>query len=182
MTQSDDAEPSEPVRRADRSYGVVLILLGLVSAAAPFFVAATLAWTLFLAGLIAAVWLWLDRTPRGRLAAAIWSLVAFALGAHLVFHLFLGLIPLTLTLGIGFVLLGAAEIAFGLERYSHTNGARLALVLGGAAAVIFGICTALVWQDMPAWAAGVTVGLMFAAFGVALELGAAHHRAQLRAG
>jgi len=63
-------------------------------------------------------------------------------------------------------------VLFGLERYSHSNGAKVAMVLGGASALIFGVTISVVGSDIPNWAGGVTVGLMFVAFGVALELGA----------
>ncbi len=175
------SQPGEPALRADRFYGAFLILLALISASAPLFAEATLAWTLLLAGLIGASWLLLDRSPRGFLAAAGWSLVALGLGLHLVFHVLLGVLPLGLTLGLGFVLLGAAEILFGVERYPHSRGARTALVIGGAGAVAFGVATPLIWPDVPSWAGGLTVGVMFAAFGVALELGAARKRAILAA-
>jgi len=171
----------ESARSADRFYGAFLILLAVASALAPFFAEATLAWTLLLAGLIGAAWLALDRSPQGFLAAAGWTLVALGLGLHLGFHILLDVVPISLTLGLGFVLLGVAEILFGLERYPHSKGARVALVIGGAGAVAFGIAAPAVWPDIPPWAGGATVGLMFAAFGVALELGAARTRAKLRA-
>ena len=177
-----DGPLDEGARRADRFYGAFLIALALASAVAPFFAAATLAWTLLLAGVIGATWLWLDRSPRGFMAAIGWTIVALGLGLHLVFHVFLNVIPLGLVLGLGFVILGLAEIVFGVERYSHSVGARIALVVGGGAAVAFGLAAFFVLPAMPPWAGGVTMGLMFAAFGVALELGAARRRAKLQAG
>jgi hypothetical protein len=117
VSEEKEAEPSEPAKRADRFYGAFLILLAIASAVAPLFAEATLAWTLLLAGLIGISWLALDRTPRGFLAAVGWSLVAFGLGLHLVFHVLLNVISLDLTLGLGFIILGAAEILFGFERY-----------------------------------------------------------------
>ena len=172
MSDNIDDVPTEPAKRADRFYGAFLILLAAASATAPLFAEATLGWTLLLSGLIGLTWLMLDRTPRGRVAAIGWSLVALALGLHLVFHILLGVIPLGLAIGVGFVALGAAEILFGLERYSHSIGARIAMVLGGVAAFAFGVSIPFTWPDIPNWAGGVTMGLMFAAFGVALELGA----------
>jgi len=172
VSEEIDDVPTEPAKRADRFYGAFLILLAVASATAPLFAEATLGWTLLLAGLIGLTWLMLDRTPRGRVAASAWSLIALALGLHLVFHILLNVIPLGLAIGVGFVALGVAEALFGLERYSHSKGARVAMVLGGAAAFIFGVSVPLMWPDIPNWAGGVTMGLMFAAFGVALELGA----------
>jgi len=177
---SEDIEdvPTEPAKRADRFYGAFLLLLAVASVIAPLFAEATLAWTLLLAGVIGLSWLMLDRTPRGFVAAIGWSLVALGLGLHLVFHVLLGVISLGLTLGLGFIILGAAEILFGFERYPHSKGARTALVLGGAAAIAFGVSIPLIWPEIPNWAGGATMGLMFAAFGVALELGAARRRAK----
>lgn len=181
MTDGDAFPGGDAARSADRFYGAFLILLGAASTAAPFFAEATLAWTLLLAGVVGAAWLILDRSPQGFLAAAGWSLVAVGLGLHLGFHLLLDVVPLGLTLGLGFILLGVAEILFGLERYPHSKGARIALVIGGAGAVMFGLAAPTVWPDIPSWAGGATVGLMFATFGVALELGAVRKRAKLRA-
>jgi uncharacterized membrane protein HdeD (DUF308 family) len=181
VSENTDVEPTEPAKRADRFYGVFLMLLAVASAVAPLLAEATLGWTLLLAGLIGLTWLMLDRTPRGRLAAIGWSLVALALGLHLVFHLLLGAIPLGLAIAVGFMILGGAEILFGMERYAHSNGARIAMVLGGVAALIFAVSIPLTWPDIPNWAGGATMGLMFAAFGVALELGAPwRHLGKLR--
>jgi hypothetical protein len=163
---------AEQARAADRFYGFFLLLLALASAAAPLFVEATLAWTLFLAGLLGASWLALDRSPRGFAAAAGWSLVAFGMGCHLVFHAFLGVISLSLVLGLGFVLLGAAEILFGVERY-RPGGARYALVVGGAIAAGFGLSVPLLWPDLPNWGGGLAMAAMFTGFGAALLIGAA---------
>jgi uncharacterized membrane protein HdeD (DUF308 family) len=172
VSENIDDVPTEPAKRADRFYGAFLIVLAVASATAPLFAEATLGWTLLLAGLIGLTWLMLDRTPRGRVAAISWSLIALALGLHLVFHILLDVIPLGLAIAVGFIALGVAEILFGLERYSHSNGARIAMVLGGAAAFVFGVSVPLTWPDIPSWAGGVTMGLMLVAFGVALELGA----------
>lgn len=172
MSENIDDVPTEPAKRADRFYGAFLIVLAAASSVASLFPEATLGWTLLLAGLIGLTWLMLDRTPRGRLAAICWSLVALALGLHLVFHVLLGVIPLDYAIAGGFIILGVTETLFGLERYSHSVGARVAMVLGGVAALVFGVSVPLTWPDIPNWAGGVTMGLMFAAFGVALELGA----------
>jgi len=181
VSETIDDVPTEPAKRADRLYGAFLIVLAVASAVAPLFAEATLGWTLLLAGVIGLTWLMLDRTPSGRLVAFWWSLVALALGVHLVFHVLLGAIPLGLAISTGFIMLGLAEALFGLQRYSHSIGARIAMVLGGVAALAFGISIPLTWPDIPHWAGGATMGLMFAAFGVALELGAPwRHVSKLR--
>jgi hypothetical protein len=173
MTEDSETSSLRRARGADRLYGELLILLAAISAAAPFFVEATLAWTLFLAGLAGVWWVALDRTPRGLLAAGGWTLVTAGLGFHLAFHAFLGVIPLGLTLGLGFVLLGIAELSLGVERYRRRPAARLALVVGGAAAVMFGISIPLAWPDLPSWAAAATIAVMFGAFGAGLLIGSA---------
>jgi hypothetical protein len=158
-------------READRFYGVFLVLLAVASAAAPLFVEATLAWALFLAGLVGLSWLVLDRSPHGFIAAIGWTLLAGALGYHLAFHALVDMSRLALTLGAGFVLLGGAEIAFGLQRYRRVRPARLVLMIGGAAAIAFGVFTPLLWPSVPDWAGSATVAAMFGAFGLALLLG-----------
>ncbi len=167
-------EPSARVRHAreaDRFYGVFLIVLAVASAAAPLFVEATLAWALFLAGLVGLSWLVLDRSPHGFIAAIGWTVLAGALGYHLAFHALVDMSRLALTLGAGFVLLGGAEIAFGLQRYRRVRPARLVLMIGGAAAIAFGVFTPLLWPSVPDWAGSATVAAMFGAFGLALLLG-----------
>jgi uncharacterized membrane protein HdeD (DUF308 family) len=169
-------------READRFYGAFLIVLAAVSAAAPLFAESVLAWTLFLAGIAGVCWVALDRTPRSLLAAAGWTLVTLGLGFQLVFHDLLSLASLGLTLGLGFILLGAAEILFGFERYRRFPGARTLTVVGGAAAVAFGISAPIIWPDMPTWAGAATVAAMFATFGVSLIAGTiVHHHRRRRA-
>jgi uncharacterized membrane protein HdeD (DUF308 family) len=171
MSKLAFAIPRGVSREADRLYGELLILLGLLSLAAPFFVEATLAWSLFLAGVAGAWWWLLDRSPRGILAAAAWVLIALGLGLHLSFHILLGAIPLDLTLGGGFVLLGAAELLLGVERYRRRWAARLLMIAGGAAAIVFGVCVPIVWPAIPNWAGAVTIATMFIGFGAGLLLG-----------
>ncbi len=172
MIDNMDDVPTEPAKRADRLYGALLMLLALASALAPLFAEATLGWTLLLAGLLGLTWLMLDRTSSGRLAAFGWCVVALALGAHLVFHILLGVIPLSMAIFVGFIVLGFAEALFGMARYSHSVGARIAMVMGGVAALAFAASIPMTWPNIPSWAGGAAMGLMFAAFGVALELGA----------
>lgn len=166
-------------READRFYGVFLIVLAVASAAAPLFVEATLAWALFLAGLVGLSWLVLDRSPHGFIAAIGWTVLAGALGYHLAFHALVDMGRLAFTLGAGFVLLGGAEIAFGLQRYRRVRPARLVLVIGGAAAIAFGVFTPLLWPNVPDWAGSATVAAMFGAFGLALLLGSTAKPADL---
>jgi uncharacterized membrane protein HdeD (DUF308 family) len=182
MTEENDAPPNEPAREADRFYGLFLFLLAAASVVAPLFAEATLGWTLFLSGLIGGTWLWIDRTPRGYAAAVTWSLTALLLGLHLTFHLLLGFFPLGLVIGLSFLLMGVAEAVFGMTRYAHSRGARTVLGLAGAASGLFGVMTLILWPEIPVWSGGLTMGLMFAAFGAALEFGAAQTRARLRAG
>ena len=180
MNPDPDATTQQLATAADRFYGELLVILAAVSATAPFFAEATLAWTLLLAGLAGAWWVALDRTPRGLLAAAGWTLVAIGLGFHLAFHAFLGVVPLGLSLGGGFVLLGVAELSVGIWRYRRHTAARLALVVGGAAAVAFGVALPLAFPDIPSWAAAATIAVMFAAFGAALLIGSGAGRQRSR--
>lgn len=63
-------------REVDRLYGELLIILAVLSAAAPLFVEATLAWSLLLTGVAGVWWIAIDRTLRGLLAGAAWALIA----------------------------------------------------------------------------------------------------------
>lgn len=180
MSDQRNLSSKRLARGADRLYGELLIALAAFSAAAPLFVEATLAWSLLLAGLAGLWWIGLDRTPRGMVAAAGWSFITLGLGAHLTFHVALGVAPLEVTLGLGFILLGFAELMLGIERYRRRSMARLASVAGGAVAVAFGIVFPFAWPDVPAWLAAVAVAGMFATFGVSLLVGDASERARRR--
>jgi uncharacterized membrane protein HdeD (DUF308 family) len=178
MSSIEASNAARHARDADRFYGAFLVILALASAVAPLFAEATLAWTLFLAGLVGLSWLVLDRSPHGLLAAIGWALLAGALGYHLAFHELMDMSGLAATLGVGFVLLGAAEILFGLQRYRRVRPARLALMTGGAITVGFGIWAPLVWPGVQEWAASATVAAMFASFGVALLIGSRARRTE----
>jgi uncharacterized membrane protein HdeD (DUF308 family) len=182
MSHSPAHVDRRKVREADRFYGAFLIVLAAVSAVAPLFVENILAWTLFLAGVAGVCWVALDRTPRSLVAGAGWTLVTLGLGFQLVFHDLLSLMWLGLTLGLGFILLGAAEILFGFERYRRFPGARVLTVVGGAAAVVFGFLAPIYLPEMPIWTGAAIVAAMFATFGVSLIAGTVvHHRRRRRA-
>ncbi|HLK25955.1 MAG TPA: hypothetical protein VKT30_14980 [Caulobacteraceae bacterium] len=163
--------PSPLTREADRLYGELLLILAILSAAAPLFVEATLAWSLLTAGIAGVWWIAVDRTPRGLLAGVAWAVIALALGLQLTFHLLIDVLPLDLALGGGFVLLGVAELWLGLERYRRRPAARIVMVVGGAVAVVFGVSAPLVWPSLPNWAGAATVALMMGGFGAGLLIG-----------
>jgi hypothetical protein len=178
MSDERNVSSKRQARGADRLYGELLIALAAFSAAAPLFVEATLAWSLLLAGLAGLWWIAVDRTPRGLVAAAGWTFITLGLGAHLTFHVGLGVAPLEVTLGLGFILLGMAEFMLALGRYRQRSVARLASLAGGAVAVAFGIAFPIVWPDVPSWLGGGAMAVMFATFGVSLLVGDASGRAR----
>jgi hypothetical protein len=159
-------------RKADRLYGELLVLLAVMSAFAPLFVGATLAWAMLLAGAAGLWWIGFDRTPHGLMAGAAWALIALGLGLHLTFHVLLDVVPLELTLGCGFVLLGLSEFILGLERYRPGRPARIAMMAGGGAAVLFGVMIPMIWPDIPSWAAAGALSIVLGTFGVAVLIGA----------
>ncbi|MBV9996941.1 MAG: hypothetical protein JO127_17190 [Caulobacteraceae bacterium] len=159
-------------RGADRLYGDLLILLAAVSAIAPLFAEATLAWALFAAGIAGVWWIALDRTVHGFLAAVGWTLVSLGLGLHLAFQIGVDVLPLEGTLAAGFILLGVSELFFGVERYRHRPMGRCALIVGAAVAIGFGIAVPLALPQLPDWLISSAVAVMLGAFGVGLLLGA----------
>lgn len=161
---------------ADRFYGVFLILLGLLSALAPAFGGAELAWGLSLAGLGGGCWLLLDRSPRGFFAAVGWVVLCLGLGLQLIWRTEVSMEQLALTLAGGFVLLGVAEIVFGLKRFKPHSAPRIALVAGGAAAAGFGVALSLALPTLPNWLAGAVLGLVFAGFGAAMLISAGRRK------
>ena len=170
---SDNATPSvKRTRAADRLYGDLLLLLAAIALTAPLFVQATLAWELVLVGACGVWWVFLDRTPRGLAAAIGWTLLTLGLGLHLAFHVGFDILPLDATLCVAFCLLGAAELWLGLVRYRTRPLARVALILGAASALAFGIAVPLLWPDLPNWAASAALSVMFGSLGAALLLGA----------
>jgi hypothetical protein len=167
-------------RAADRLYGDLLLLLAVIALTAPLFVEATLAWELVLVGACGVWWVFLDRTARGLAAAIGWALLTLGLGLHLAFHVGLGILPLDATLCVAFILLGAAELWLGLARYRTRPFARVALIVGAASALAFGVSVPLLWPDLPPWAASVAVSLMFGTLGAALLIGARRSPGQPR--
>ncbi|HXQ12270.1 MAG TPA: hypothetical protein VN805_14840 [Caulobacteraceae bacterium] len=163
-------------REVDRLYGELLLVLAVLSAAAPLFVEATLAWSLLLTGVAGVWWIAIDRTLRGLLAGLAWALIALGLGLHLTFHFLLGALPLDIALGGGFLLLGIAELWFGLERFRRRPTARLVTVAGGAVAIVFGLSVPFAWPNLPSWAGAATVSLMLAGLGGGLLIGSARRR------
>jgi uncharacterized membrane protein HdeD (DUF308 family) len=178
MAPHKTAASTPLTREADRLYGELLVVLAVLSAAAPLFVEATLAWSLLLTGVAGLWWIAVDRTPRGLLAGAAWALIALGLGLHLTFHILLGAFPLDIALGGGFLLLGITELWFGLERYRRRPAARLVTVAGGAVAIVFGLSVPFVWPDLPAWAGAATVSLTLGGLGAGLLIGGARRRKQ----
>ena len=178
MAPQKTAASTPLTREADRLYGELLIILAVLSAAAPLFVEATLAWSLLLTGVAGVWWIAIDRTPHGLLAGAAWALIALGLGLHLAFHILLGAFPLDIALGGGFLLLGIAELWFGLERFRRRPTARLVTIAGGAVAIVFGLSVPFVWPNLPTWAGAATVSLMLAGLGAGLLIGGARRRRQ----
>jgi uncharacterized membrane protein HdeD (DUF308 family) len=157
---------------ADRFYGVFLLLAGALCAMAPAFGGSILAWAMSLAGLAGGCWLLLDRSPRGFLAAVGWVVLCLGLGLQLVWHADVSMEQLAFTLTAGFVLLGAAEIVFGLKRFRPHSAPRIMLVAAGAAAAAFGVALSLALPALPNWLAGAVLGVVFAGFGAAVLIGA----------
>ncbi len=180
MIGEDGNQPEMEARAqaADRFYGVFLLVLAFVSLIAPAFGGAVLAWALTLAGITGGCWLLLDRSPRGFFAAIGWALVSLALGLQLVMPGTLPVDILALTLTLGFVTLGLAEIVFGLRRFRPHSAPRLTLILGGAAAIVFGAALSWAAPALPAWLAGAVLGLVFASFGLAVLFGSKRRRAK----
>jgi uncharacterized membrane protein HdeD (DUF308 family) len=176
MAAKENAASTPLTREADRLYGELLVILAVLSAAAPLFVEATLAWSLLVTGVAGVWWIAIDRTPRGLLAGAAWALIALGLGLHLTFHIFLGAFPLGLVLAGGFLLLGIAELWFGLERHRRRPTARLVTLAGGAAAIAFGLSIPFMWPDLPTWAGAATVSLTLGGLGAGLLIGGARRR------
>ena len=168
--------PSGLTREADRLYGELLVILAVLSLAAPLFVEATLAWSLLVAGIAGVWWIAVDRTPRGFLAGAAWAVIALALGLHLTFHFLVGEIPIYFALGGGFLLLGVAELWLGVERHHRRPLARVVTLIGGGVAVGFGVALPFVMPNLPSWASAVVVSIMLGGFGAGLLIGSFRHR------
>jgi hypothetical protein len=171
MSIDDATEAGKLARGADRLYGDLLLVLAAMSAIAPLFVNATLAWSLFAAGAAGVWWVVLDRSMHGLLASIGWTLVSLGLGLHLAFHIGLDVLPLEGVLGGGFILLGVAELFLGVERYRKRPMARMAMIIGAAVAMLFGVAVPFMWPNLPEWGVSTTVAVMLATFGIGLLLG-----------
>ena len=173
MPDSPTTLSARRTRAADRLYGDLLLLLAAIALIAPLFVEATLAWELVLGGASGVWWVFFDRTPRGLAAAIGWTLLTLGLGLHLAFHVGFDILPLDATLCAAFILLGAAELWLGFARYRTRPIARIALIVGAASAVAFGVSVPLLWPNLPPWAASTALSVMFATLGAALLIGSA---------
>lgn len=103
-------------------------------------------------------------------------MLCLGLGLQLVWHAAVSMEQLALTLTVGFIMLGVAEIVFGLERFKPHSAPRIALVVGGAAAAAFGVVLSLALPTLPNWLAGVVLGLVFAGFGAGVLIGAGRRK------
>jgi uncharacterized membrane protein HdeD (DUF308 family) len=162
--------------------GILLVLLGLLAIAAPFFVGATLSVLLglvVLAGGIAhLVYAWAQRTAGAVLWQVAVGLLYLIAGGVLVFHPAAGVAGLTLILAIYLAVEGVVELGlyFGVK---HVPGT-VWFLIDGIVSLLLAILIFAQWPWSGAWALGTLVGISLIMSGVArLTLPAGRRRMAL---
>ncbi|MEB3355691.1 MAG: HdeD family acid-resistance protein [Synechococcales bacterium] len=141
--------------------GIVLIILGIVAIAEPFFASVVIelffGWLLIIGGFIQFIYAFQSRHTGGILLKILVSLLALAVGIFLVLNPLQGVVSLTLVLGIYFFVDGVLRV---IAAFQTKPAPRWGWMLfSGIASIILGI---LIWSQWPfnaAWVIGLLVGI-----------------------
>lgn len=139
---------------------VVLIVLGLLALAAPLAAGVAInvivAWLLMVAGLGHLVFGWHIRHAGGLTGEVLVGIAYLAMGLYLLFHPLVGLIALTVVLGIYLLVKGLIELA-GWSRLRSVTGSAWLLIDGAVSVILSG----LIWWHLvgtATWVVGTLVG------------------------
>jgi uncharacterized membrane protein HdeD (DUF308 family) len=179
MASIDDFGPS--VRSAVRRHwvlflipGVVMVILGLLAAAAPFtstMVVDTFAgWMLLTAGFIGLAALITTRNVPGFVWTLIGAVLAMLVGAYLVRRPLAGLVSLTMALAVYFAAHGVAQIVTSFRHRALFPQAWPWMMLSGIADVMLAAIIIAGWPGSVAWALGLLVGINLFLSGLALVM------------
>jgi len=160
-----DTEPRNTVRTSagwSIALGIVLIILGIIAIAAPFFASLTiglfLGWLFIIGGIIQAVYAFRNNHRPGALVLKLLlGIVAIVAGIFLVTNPVVGVASLTLIVGIYFFIDGIFRVFLAFQLKPSPSWGWV--LLNGILMIILGI---LIWSQWPfsaAWVLGVLVGI-----------------------
>ena len=154
--------------------GVVMIILGLLAAAAPFMatlVVVTFAGWLFLtSGFVGLAALFTTKNVPGFIWTLLSAVLAILIGAFLVWRPFVGVITLTLALAAFFAAHGVVQILTSLDHRRMFPRSWLWMVVSGIADLIIAGIIIASWPESVAWALGLLVGINLFMSGLALVM------------
>ncbi|MFM9108919.1 MAG: HdeD family acid-resistance protein [Chloroflexota bacterium] len=153
--------------------GVLAIILGVLALTRPGATLASLAFVIgvyFLIDGVVSLFHGFGKQPEGqsRWGLIIWGIIAILAGLSLIANPFAGALSLALVVGIWAILFGALEIFTGIKFRDEMSG-EFWLILGGIAAVLFGI---LIWSNIlqGALAVAALVGIWALVSGIVLVI------------
>jgi uncharacterized membrane protein HdeD (DUF308 family) len=154
--------------------GVVMVILGLLAAAAPFvatLVVETFAGWLFLTGgFVGLAALFTTRNVPGFMWTLVAALLAILIGAFLVWRPFAGVVTLTLALAAYFAAHGVVQILTSLDHRKLFARSWLWMAISGIADLILAGLIIAGWPGSVAWALGLLVGVNLFMSGLALVM------------
>ncbi|MGF1495325.1 MAG: HdeD family acid-resistance protein [Elainellaceae cyanobacterium] len=141
--------------------GVILVILGIVAIAEPFFASVVIelffGWLLIIGGFIQFIYAFQSRHTGGVLLKILVSLLALGAGIFLVLNPLQGVVSLTLVLGIYFFVDGVLRV---IAAFQTKPAPRWGWMLfSGVVTIILGI---LIWSQWPfnaGWVIGLLVGI-----------------------
>lgn len=154
--------------------GVVMVILGLLAAAAPF--ASTLVvdtfagWMLLTAGFIGLAALFTTRNLPGFVWTLIGAVLAILVGDYLVWQPLAGLVTLTMVLAGYFVVHGVVQIVTALRHRALFAQSWPWMVVSGIADWMLAAIIVAGWPGSVAWALGLLVGINLFLSGLALVM------------
>ena len=149
--------------------GILLLVLGILAIALPFFagvaIAVIVGWVVLFAGIAHLVYAWSARGTGAVLWQVLLGVLYVLVAFYLIFHPSSGLVTLTLLLAAYFVIEGVLElVAYFRLRHAHHAGWTL---WNGVLTLLLGILIWARWPVSSVWALGTIVGISLILSGIA---------------
>jgi len=163
--------------------GIVLIILGIIAIAAPFFTSITigffLGWLFIIGGIIQAVYAFRNNhRPSSLVLKLLLGIVAIVAGILLITNPVVGVASLTLIVGIYFFVDGIFRVFLAFQLKPAANWGWV--LLNGILMIILGIFIWSQWPSSAVWVLGVLVGVGLLFSGISTLLFAIAARKSLR--
>jgi uncharacterized membrane protein HdeD (DUF308 family) len=163
--------------------GILLIILGIIAIATPFFVSIAvglfLGWLFVVGGIFQAIYAFRhDRSRRSLIFHLLLGILAIVTGILLIFNPLAGVVSLTLIIGIYFFIDGIFRVFLAFQLKPAANW--VWVLLNGILMIILGI---LIWSEWPfsaIWVLGLLVGIGLLFSGISTVVFALASREALR--